>query len=138
MEFLLIITLILLNGVFSLAEIALFASRTSRLEELSRQGRGSAKAALKLLNNPEHFLSTVQTGITLIGIISGTIGGLALADELYIVLVNMGFSGKVYESLAIGLTISLITYLSIVLGELVPKTIGLANPKKSPVSLRAP
>lgn len=130
MELVILGVLIILNGFFALSEASLIASKRARLEQQKDKGRKGAKVALRLLDNSENFLSAIQVGISLIGIITGVYGGVNIADDL------APFFGKypllydyAYE-IALSLTVVLITYVSIVVGELVPKTIALSNPEK--------
>ncbi|WP_184172953.1 hemolysin family protein [Rhabdobacter roseus] len=131
MELLIILLLVLLNGIFSMSEIALVSSRKSRLESSARNGDKQAQAALDLANSPNRFLSTVQIGITLIGILTGVYSGDKLTADLESTLaaVPVPFIQPYSHPLAVGLVVLLITYLSLVLGELVPKRIGMANPE---------
>ncbi len=128
-EIFIIVGLIILNGLFSMAEIALISARKARLEGQANKGDKEAKAALDLANNPDTFLSTVQIGITLIGILTGIFSG----DTIKVKLINWlnGFDQfKPYSnSLATVIIVILITYLSLVLGELLPKRIGLSKPE---------
>ncbi|WP_373515763.1 hemolysin family protein [Persicitalea sp.] len=129
MELLIILLLVLLNGVFSMSEIALVSSRKSRLEAFARNGDKKAKAALALANSPNRFLSTVQIGITLIGILTGVYSGDKITTDLEVFLGQIDFITPYQHSVAVGLVVLLITFLSLVLGELVPKRIGLSNPE---------
>lgn len=129
MEIIIILLLTLLNGLFSLSETALVSSKKTKLETEAKKGKSGAAAALKLLEDPEQFLSAIQVGITLIGIISGAFGGAALSGDLSIILQGWGMSQVLAEKLAMPIVVSLITYISIVVGELVPKTIALNNPE---------
>lgn len=129
MELLIILLLVLVNGVFSMSEIALVSSRKSRLEAFARNGDKKAKAALDLANSPNRFLSTVQIGITLIGILTGVYSGDKITSDLEATLATIPFIVPYQHSLAVGLVVLLITFLSLVLGELVPKRIGLSNPE---------
>lgn len=128
-EIFIIVGLIILNGLFSMAEIALISARKARLEGQANKGDKEAKAALDLANNPDTFLSTVQIGITLIGILTGIFSG----DTIKVKLISWlnGFDQfKPYSnSLATVIIVILITYLSLVLGELLPKRIGLSKPE---------
>jgi putative hemolysin len=130
MEILIIFFLTLLNGFFSLSEIALVSVKKSRMEHLAAQGNTRALTVLKLLENPENFLSSVQVGITLIGIISGAYGGATLTDDLEKVLVNFAFLGNYVHTVSLIAVIGSITYFTIVIGELVPKTIAMNNSEK--------
>lgn len=129
MELLIILFLVLLNGVFSMSEIALVSSRKSRLEAFARNGDKQARAALELANSPNRFLSTVQIGITLIGILTGVYSGDKITSDLEATLGNVPLISPYKHSVAVGLVVLFITFLSLVLGELVPKRIGLSNPE---------
>jgi putative hemolysin len=130
MEILLIFALTLLNGFFALSEIALISAKRSRIEYLSEQGNTRAKIILSLLDKPENFLSSVQVGITLIGIISGAYGGATLTDDLNRILMQLSFLGNYSHSISLFIVIGSITYFTIVIGELVPKTIAINNAEK--------
>ena len=126
MEFVIIIGLILLNGLLSMTEIALVSSRKVRLEALAKKGKKSARKALELSKEPDRFLSTIQIGITLIGIINGLFSGEAFAGDLAIVLSKISFIEPYSFALSKLLIVVTVTYLTLVLGELVPKRIGLS------------
>lgn len=130
MEILIIFFLTILNGFFSLSEIALVSVKKSRMEHLAAQGNSRAATVLKLLENPENFLSSVQVGITLIGIISGAYGGATLTDDLEKVLGSFTFLGAYLHTVSLILVIGSITYFTIVIGELVPKTIAMNSSEK--------
>ena len=138
MELIIILILVLLNGVFSMSEIALVSSRKSRLEAYLRSGNKKAKAALDLANSPNRFLSTVQIGITLIGILTGVYSGDKLTSDLEASLTSIPFINQYSHPIAVTLVVLLITYLSLVLGELVPKRIGMANPEVIAMNLAKP
>ncbi|NIJ53709.1 hemolysin family protein [Dyadobacter arcticus] len=129
MELLIILLLVLLNGVFSMSEIALVSSRKSRLEAAAKNGDSSAKAALNLANSPTRFLSTVQIGITLIGLLTGMYSGDNITTDFERMISSIDILKPYSHSLAVGSVLVFITYLSLVLGELVPKRIGMANPE---------
>lgn len=126
MEFIIIIALILLNGIFSMSEIAVISARKSNLTNDSRKGSQGARIALKLANDPDKFLSTVQIGITLIGILTGIYSGDALADDFGVLLTEWGFPGEYARITAQSLIVIFVTYLTILFGELVPKRIGMS------------
>lgn len=128
-ECLLILLLLIANGVFSGSEIAVVSSRKVRLEQLADRGNRKARKALKLANSPNDFLSTVQVGITLIGILSGALGGATIAQRLKPLLDEVPALRGSSELLSLALVVSVITYLSLVIGELVPKRIALSNPE---------
>jgi putative hemolysin len=125
MEIIILLVLIVINGVFAMAEIALVSSRKSRLEQMAAKGSTGAMTALELLKDPEDFLSTVQIGITLIGIFAGAYGGTALADDLTPILARIVWLQPYAPQVAFGLIVTIITYLSLVVGELVPKSIAM-------------
>ena len=127
MEILIIFILTLLNGFFALSEIALVSVKKSRIELLAAEGNKSAKSILVLLEKPENFLSSVQVGITLIGIISGAYGGAALTDDMVGLLSRFAIFGDSVHTVSLILVIGGITYFTIVVGELVPKTIAMNN-----------
>lgn len=129
MELLIILLLVLLNGIFSMSEIALVSSRKSRLEAAARNGDSSAKAALNLANSPTKFLSTVQIGITLIGLLTGMYSGDNITADFEAFITKINILRPYSHTLAVGSVLVFITYLSLVLGELVPKRIGMANPE---------
>ena len=130
MEFLVIILLLVLNGIFAMYEIALVSSSKARLETLVSKGNKSARGVLKQLEEPEKFLSTIQIGITLIGIISGAYGGVAIADDVVPLFAMIPGAEPYAKDLAMITTVVIITYLSLIIGELVPKSIALSNPER--------
>jgi putative hemolysin len=130
LEFFIIIALIFINAFFSLSEIALVSSKKIKLEQLAPKNRG-ARLSLKLLEDSENFLSAIQIGITLVGIVTGAYGGMNLADDLTPFIQNIAVLNAYAYQIALSLVVMIITYLSIVLGELVPKTIALSNPEKT-------
>lgn len=135
MEFAIILLLLVLNGFFSMYEIALVSSSKARLETLASKGNISARNLLKQLEEPEKFLSTIQIGITLIGIISGAFGGVAVAHNIVPLFEKIPGAEAYAQDLALIVTVAIITYLSLVIGELVPKSIGLSNPEKIAITL---
>lgn len=128
-ELVLALALIALNGCFSLSELAIVSSRKSRLRTLVEQGRSGARAALALAEEPGRFLSTVQIGITLVGIVAGAFSGAALGQRLTLILQENGVPVRFAEPIGYVLVIGTITYLSVVVGELVPKHFALRNPE---------
>ncbi len=130
MEIIILGILVLLNGFFALSEIALVSSKRSRLEQLSHQGSNGAELALRLLDKSENFLSAIQVGITLIGIITGVYGGATIAGDIAPFFEKFEFTRFYAYEISITITVILITYFSIVIGELVPKTVALSNPEK--------
>jgi putative hemolysin len=129
MEFLIIIFLILINGFFAMSEISLVSARRSRLEMLAKNGHAGAKKAVELAASPGNFLSTVQVGITLIGILTGILGGESIARDLESVVINVPLLQPYSHGISLTIVIILITYFSIVIGELLPKRIGLTMPE---------
>ena len=129
MEIVIILLLILLNGVFSMSEIALVSSRKARLEAAVRARKKGAAAALELSQSPNQFLSTVQIGITLIGLLTGIYSGETLAEDLAMSIQKVAFLSEFANSLAVAIVLIVITFVSLILGELVPKRIGLTNPE---------
>ncbi|HOI48843.1 MAG TPA: hemolysin family protein [Prolixibacteraceae bacterium] len=129
MELLVLGFLILLNGLFSLSEIALVSCKRNRIEQVAAKGNRSAKRVLSLLNSPDNFLSAIQVGITLIGILTGVYGGISLADDFTPYLQQIEPIREFAPQISLVVIVILITYISIVIGELVPKTIALSNPE---------
>ncbi len=130
MDILLLAALVLLNGVFAMSEIALVTARKSRLERLAEDGDPAAATAIRLGESPTIFLSTIQIGITAIGLLSGIMGEAALSVPLAQALVGAGLSAKAGHMLATGLVVAGITLFSIVIGELVPKRIGQSHAER--------
>jgi len=129
MEILFLITLILLNGAFAMSEIALVTAKRARLARLAEDGDGAAVVAIKLHDEPTRFLSTIQIGITSIGILNGIVGEAVLAAPLAIWLQSLGMDQEASSIASTALVVVVITYVSIVIGELVPKRIGQFNPE---------
>lgn len=137
-DLLIIIFLILLNGVFSMSEIAMISARKTKLAAEAKSGKRSAIRALKLQDNSERFLSTIQIGITLIGILTGMYSGDQLARDLALFLEGFGVSAAWSDELSKLVIIIIVTYLSIVIGELVPKKIGLNMGYKAAMVIATP
>lgn len=129
-EILIILVLILANGVFSMSEMAVVSARKVRLQQLANQGDAKARAALKLAESPNNFLSTIQIGISLIGILTGAFGGATIASRLVVYVRLIPFLVPYSEAIAFGIVVLLITYLSLIIGELVPKRLALNNPER--------
>ncbi len=130
MEFLFLVLLVLLNGVFALSEMAIVSSRKPRLKAMADRGNLGAKAALRLLDDPSKLLSTVQIGITAIGVIAGAYGATSLTDNFTPVVVSLLPGLERYAAaIAFGTIIVITTLLSLVLGELIPKRIALSAPE---------
>ena len=126
-DLIIIIALILLNGIFSMSEVALISARKSKLTSDARNGNRNAATALQLAGEPDRFLSTVQIGITLIGILTGMFSGATIATQLADWLAAAGVAPRLALTLSKVVIVSVVTYLSIVVGELVPKRIGLGR-----------
>jgi len=135
LEILIILALILANGVFAMVEIALASSRRARLVQRAESGDKGALAALELIETPTRYLSTLQIGITLVGILAGAVGGATLADELAVWLTRFPPLAPYAPTISIVLVVMLITYFSLVLGELIPKRIALISPEKTASSM---
>ncbi|MBI2380887.1 MAG: HlyC/CorC family transporter [Gammaproteobacteria bacterium] len=129
-EILTILFLTVLNGFFAMSEMALVSARRARLQVMADEGDKGAQAALELAAAPEKLLSSVQIGITLIGIGAGAFGGATLSQKLSDTFRDIAWLAPAAEELGFGLTVALITYLSLILGELVPKNLALRNPEK--------
>ncbi|MET0262281.1 MAG: hemolysin family protein [Rariglobus sp.] len=138
-EILIIFLLLLANGVFAMAEIAVVSSRKGRLKKLADEGSARAKTALALAEEPTRFLSTVQIGITLVGILAGAFGGARLAGKLADWLaIKVPFVASYADGLSITLVVGAITYFSLIIGELVPKRIALNNPEAKSMLMAGP
>ena len=138
MDVFLLLLLILLNGVLAMSEIAIVSSRKSRLQKLADDGSPGAETALALANEPSGFLSTIQVGITTVGILSGAIGENALATPLAAWLSEVPFLAPHARALSLIVVVVLLTYFSVVVGELVPKRLGLLAPEKIASLIAAP
>ena len=136
-EVLIILGLIILNGLFSMAEIALLSARKARLEVQTQKGDARAKEALALANNPDKFLSTVQIGITLMGILTGIFSGENLKGGIVSFLNGFDFLKNNSSTIATIIVVIFITYLSLV-GELIAKRVGLSKPEKFAKLVAAP
>jgi len=137
-EILIIFLLILANGLFSMSEIAVLSSRKARLQQLANKGDAKAQVALDLANSPNRFLYTVQVGITLIGILAGAFGGATLAKKLAVVLNTIPLLDPYSEALSFTIVVLVITYLSLIVGELVPKRLALNSPEKIASAIAIP
>ena len=129
MEIFILIGLILLNGVFSMSEIALVSSRKARLEAQANKGNKKAKEALQLANHPDKFFSTVQIGITLIGILTGIFSGRNMQDDMQGVFNQWAVTAPYSDTLATITLLIIITYFTLIFGELVPKRLGMSRPE---------
>jgi putative hemolysin len=128
-DLLLLLVLILLNGVFAMSEIAIVSSRRARLVQMAEGGSAGARHALTLASEPTRFLSSVQVGITSIGILNGAIGGGSVANRLRISFEQIPLIAPYADTLSLGLMVVLLTYVSLILGELVPKRLALTQPE---------
>ena len=128
-EILIVAALILLNGALAMSELAVVSARPARLKLLADGGNSGAAAAIRLRSDPGRFLSTVQIGITMVGVLSGAFSGATLGARLSEWLVAQGLSLQLAQTLGVGGVVVLLTYLSLIVGELVPKQIALKNPE---------
>jgi len=138
LEIVIIFLLILLNGIFSMSEIALISARKNRLETAAKKGNTSAKTALDLANSPNKFLSTVQIGITLIGILTGIYSGDKITTDVEAFFATYSITFPHAHSLAVGVVVVILTFFSLVFGELLPKRIGLNYPETIAKSVAVP
>ena len=138
MDIIIIIVLILLNGIFAMSEIAVISARKSSLMKDSKEGNKGAKTALALADNPDKFLSTIQIGITLIGILTGIYSGDTVAKEVSNLLVKINVPLSYASLIAQVLVVALVTYLTLIFGELVPKRIGMVMPERIAKVVSAP
>jgi putative hemolysin len=130
LELAIVVVLILINGLLAMAELAVVSSRRARLQALADRDVIGSRRALALANDPGKFLSSVQIGITLVGVLSGAFSGATLGLRLGLTLIGLGVPPGVAEPLGVGLVVAAITYVSLIVGELVPKQIALRNPEK--------
>jgi putative hemolysin len=137
-EIVIIVLLLLVNGVFAMSEIAVVTSRRVRLEQRAERGDKGAAAALAIAREPSQFLSTVQVGITLVGVLAGAFGGATLSEELAAGLTTIPRLAPYAEPLALALVVGAITYLSLIVGELVPKRIALGAPERIAATIARP
>ena len=137
LEVLLIVFLILLNGLLALSELALVSARKARLEKLAKEGDSKSRLALELAESPDSFLSTIQIGITFIGILAGAYGGATVAEMLTGYFSAFPMLAPYGKTVSFVIVVVAITYLSVIIGELVPKRLALNNRKSLPVSLPA-
>jgi len=137
-ESLIILGLLVLNGVFAMSEIAVVTSRRARLERLAAGGSGGARQALALVDEPTRFLSTVQIGITLIGVLAGAFGGATIAEELDARLELIPMIAPFSEALALFVVVVAVSFCSLVIGELVPKRIAMQSPERIAMAVAGP
>lgn len=139
MAFFILFALIILNGIFALSELAIVSASKARLQQDAEAGNQGAAVAIELADDPNHFLSTVQIGITLVGIFAGAFGGSAIADDIALFLTeNFSIEQTIASQVSFGLIVLLTTYLSLVIGELVPKRIALSNPERYAAMIAPP
>ena len=130
MEAFIILLLIFINGVFSMAEIAMISSRKSKLNAEASNGDKAARAAVRISSDPDKFLSTVQMGVTLVGILTGIFSGDSLARDFSSLLTSLGIGAGTASVLSKAIIVFIVMFLSILLGELIPKRIAMSNPEK--------
>ncbi len=130
-EILIVLILIAINGFLAMSELAVVSSRRARLQSLATEGNRGAEAALALLDNPGRFLSSVQIGITLVGILAGVFSGATLAERFAAFLKTLAINADFADPLAFGFVVVTITYISLIAGELVPKQIALRRPNRT-------
>lgn len=137
-EILILFLLIVVNGVFAMSEMAVISARKTRLQELAERGNKKAQAALYLANSPNRFLSTVQVGITLIGILAGAFGGATIANSLAVYINQIPALQPYSRAIAVGVVVLFTTYLSLIVGELVPKRLALHSPERIAIAIARP
>ena len=137
-EILFIVLLLIANGVFAMSELAVVASRKTRLQRMAASGDTRASAALELAQQPERFLSTIQIGITLIGILAGALGGATIAEQLGATISTVPSLAPYGKAIGLILVVLSITYLSLVIGELVPKRLALSHPERVALVVAGP
>ena len=138
LQILIVVAVILINAVFVLSEMSVASSRKARLQQRVNEGNKGARTALRLLENPNLFLATVQIGITLVSVLVGAVGGVTLSEPLSALFMRIPALAPFAESLALGIVVVAITFVSIILGELVPKRIALHNPERIASILAGP
>lgn len=137
-EILIIFVLLVANGVFAMAEIAIVSARKNRLRQLAQHGNRKARVALELAESPNRFLATVQIGITLVGIFTGAFGGAAITEEVTPFVSRIRVLAPYAEQISFGIVVVIITYFTLILGELVPKRFGLGNPETIAMAVARP
>lgn len=129
-EIAIVVVLICVNGVLAMSELAVVSSRPARLKAMMDDGVSGAASALRLAGDPGRFLSTVQIGITMVGILSGAFSGATLGLRLSEWFLTLGVPARAANPLGVGIVVAVITYGSLIIGELVPKQIALKNPER--------
>jgi putative hemolysin len=137
-ECLIISLLLLINGLFAMTEVAVISARKNRLRNMADEGKAGAKAALDLAESPNQFLSTIQIGITLIGIFAGAYGGATIAEQISKSISTIPLLKPYDEMIGVGIVVAVITYASLIIGELVPKRIGLGHSEQIAVRMSRP
>lgn len=127
-DLVLVFALILVNGFFAMSELAIVSARRARLQNRANMGSRGARVALELSDDPSRFLSTVQIGITLIGILAGAFSGATIAEHFATSLIENGVRQDIAELVSIGVVVIVLTFVSLVIGELVPKRLALTHP----------
>ena len=133
-----IFLLLILNGVFSMTELAMVSARKVRLQQRAEDGESAARHALELAENPNRLLSTIQIGITLIGVLTGALGGATLANRLSLALGQVAWLAPYASGVSVAIVVILTTYFSLVIGELIPKRLAMNDPEKVAVSVAGP
>jgi len=129
LEIIIILLLLVVNGVFALTEMAVVSARKAKLRQMAEQGNAGARAALALAESPKRFLPTVQIGITLVGLLAGAFGGATVAEQIATRLQRWPEVADYAEAIGVGVVVVVLTFLSLVIGELVPKRLALSNPE---------
>ncbi len=137
-EIVVVVALVVVNGLLSMSEMAVVSSRRGLLKPLADRGSRGARQALALADSPGRFLSTVQIGITLIGVLAGAFSGATLSDKLAFYLAGHGLSKESADNVALGIVVAAITYLSLIVGELVPKQLALRSPERIAAGVAGP
>lgn len=138
LEILIIFLLLVANGVFAMAEIAIISARKARLQRLANAGNTKARVALQLATHPNQFLATAQIGITLVGILAGAFGGATIAEEIATLLHEIPVLAPYGETIGVGVVVLGITYFSLIIGELVPKRLALGNAERIASAVAGP
>ena len=137
-EVIIIVVLLVINGVFAMSEMAVVAAKKVRLEQRADDGNRGAQAALALAAEPTQFLSTVQVGITLVGVLAGAFGGATISEKLAASFAQVSWLAPYADGAALAVVVAAITYLSLILGELVPKRVALGAPERIAAAVARP
>lgn len=130
LELFILVVLILINGLFAMSEMAIVSARKTRLQQRAQEGDRKAEVALEMANEPNQFLATTQVGITLVGILAGAFGGATLAEEIAALMNRVPWLATYGEAISVGIVVLVTTYLTLVIGELVPKRLAMSNPEQ--------